>query len=62
MKYRQNILVLSSRAPPFWVIFYFQLAWVFDFCLRMKYWEMQNFFEIEPRLDPASSAFLNRTP
>ena len=44
---------MDTRVPPFWVIFQFQLAWVLDFCLRMKHWKIQIFFEIELRLDPA---------
>ena len=53
----------DNGVPPFWAIFLFQLAWVLDFCLRVKCWEIQNIFDIEPRLDPATPpAFLNRTP
>ena len=51
-----------TRADPFGVIFQFQLAWVLDFCLEPKKWEIHNFFDIGPRLDTAPGAFLNRAP
>ena len=50
------------RADFFGVIFQFQLAWVLDFCIEPKKWEIQFFFEIGPRLDTAPRAFLNRAP
>ena len=42
------VLTMGIRADPFWVILEFQLAWVLDFCLWPKKWEIQNFFEIGP--------------
>ena len=35
---------LSIRADPFGIILELQLAWVLDFCLWPKKWEIQNFF------------------
>ena len=54
--------ILYNRADPFWVILEFQLAWVYDFCLWPKKWEIQNFFEIGPHLHTAPGVFLNRAP
>ena len=54
--------LMGIRADPFRVIFYFQLARVLGFCLEPKKWEIQNFFEIRPRLDTAPGAFLNCAP
>ena len=33
-----------------------------DFCLEPKKWDIQNFFEIGPRLDTAPGSFLNHAP
>ena len=33
-----------------------------DFCLEPKKWEIQNFFEIGPRLDTAPGAFFELRP
>ena len=52
----------DSRADTFRIILEFQLAWVLDFHLWPKKWEIQNFFEIGPHLHTAPKAFLNRTP
>ena len=53
---------VCARADPFRVILEFQLAWVLDFCLWPKKWEIQNVFEIGPHLHIAPGAFLNRAP
>ena len=51
-----------SKADPISVILEFQLAWVLDFCLWPKKWEIRKFFEIGPHLLTAPAAFLNRAP
>jgi len=61
--YHSILIVLCfNRADPFRANFLFHLAWVINFCLRSKYWEIQNFFEIGPHLDPAPTAFLFQFP
>ena len=55
-------MCVCARADPFRVILEFRLAWVLDFCLWPKKWEIQNVFEIGPYLPTAPGAFLNRAP
>ena len=40
---------LFNKADPFRFIVEFQLAWVLDFSLWPKNWDIQNFFEIGPQ-------------
>ena len=51
----------STSSDSFRVILEFQLAWVLNFCLWQKTWEIQIFFKNGPHLPTAPGAFLTRT-
>ena len=53
-------LYCSNRAGPFRDILEFQLAWVLNFCIWQKKWEIQTFCEIGPHLLTAPEAILDR--
>ena len=53
---------MPVKADPFWVILEFQLAWVLDFYLWPKKWEIQSFLKSDQFTYCSWGFFESRSP